>query len=38
MTERAKYWKQKAAETAVVDYVAAIGTGPKEPLQKVGIS
>ena len=37
MTERAKLWKLKSSETAVVDYVAAIGTGAKEPLQKVGI-
>lgn len=37
MTGRAKLLKIKPSETAVVDYVAAIGTGPKEPLQKIMI-
>ncbi|KAH7297471.1 hypothetical protein KP509_26G071000 [Ceratopteris richardii] len=37
MTGRAKVFKVKNSETAVVDYVAAVGTGPKEPLQKVTI-
>ncbi|KAI5063258.1 hypothetical protein GOP47_0021805, partial [Adiantum capillus-veneris] len=37
ITGRAKVLKVKPSETAVVDYVAAIGSGPKEPLQKVTI-
>lgn len=37
MTGRAKIFKLHASEKAVVDYVAAIGTGPKDPLQKVTI-
>ena len=34
MTTQNKLHKLKGSETAVVDYVAAIGTKPKDPLQK----
>lgn len=37
ITKGAKLFKIKSSETAVVDYVAAVGTGPREPLQKVTI-
>lgn len=37
MTGRTKLFKMKPSEMAVVDYVAAMGTGQKEPLQKVTI-
>lgn len=37
VTTQSRLHKLKGAETAVVDYVAAIGTKPKDPLQKVKI-
>lgn len=35
MTGQSKISKLKGSEAAIVDYVAAINTGSKDPLQKV---
>lgn len=37
MTGMTKVSKLKGSEAAIVDYVAAVGTGSKDPLQKVGV-
>ncbi|BBN05770.1 DNA-directed RNA polymerase I subunit RPA2 [Marchantia polymorpha subsp. ruderalis] len=37
VTGNAKMSKLKGGDRAVVDFVAAVGTGPKEPMQKVSI-
>ncbi|GLJ25400.1 hypothetical protein SUGI_0486220 [Cryptomeria japonica] len=37
VTAQSRTYKLKGSETAVVDYVAAVGTKPKDPLQKVKI-
>lgn len=37
MTGTTKISKLKGSEAAIVDYVAAVSTGSKDPLQKVSI-
>jgi DNA-directed RNA polymerase I subunit RPA2 len=37
MTGATKLSKLKGSEAAIVDYVAAVSTGSKDPLQKVSV-